>query len=87
MREGETTVTAAEQVQKQGWEFKLHLQFPAERLQNEPLLVASRLANSIDFLEDALHKVVTTAQERGHSWSEIGEALGITKQSAWRRFS
>ena len=30
---------------------------------------------------------VRAARERGISWSRIGEALKITRQSAWERFS
>jgi hypothetical protein len=31
--------------------------------------------------------VVGKARQAGHSWAEIGEALGVTKQTAWQRFS
>jgi hypothetical protein len=30
---------------------------------------------------------VTKARELGATWSQVGEALGITRQSAWERFS
>jgi hypothetical protein len=32
-------------------------------------------------------QTVGKAREEGHSWTEIGEALGVTKQTAWQRFS
>lgn len=38
-------------------------------------------------LEKAMWQTVTTAREAGHSWAEIGDALGVTKQTAWQRFS
>jgi hypothetical protein len=32
-------------------------------------------------------QTVSKAREASHSWTEIGEALGVTKQTAWQRFS
>jgi hypothetical protein len=34
-----------------------------------------------------LWQTVGKAREAGHSWTEIGDALGVTKQTAWQRFS
>jgi hypothetical protein len=38
-------------------------------------------------LEKAMWQTVGKAREAGRSWTEIGEALGVTKQTAWQRFS
>jgi hypothetical protein len=38
-------------------------------------------------LEKAMRQTVGKAREASHSWAEIGEALGVTKQTAWQRFS
>ncbi len=38
-------------------------------------------------IEKVLRNQVGRARSAGCSWSEIGEALGITKQAAWERFS
>lgn len=38
-------------------------------------------------LEKAMWQTVSKARETSHSWTEIGEALGVTKQTAWQRFS
>lgn len=38
-------------------------------------------------LEKAMWQTVAKARESGHSWTEIGDALGVTKQTAWQRFS
>ena len=32
-------------------------------------------------------RVVTELRTRGVAWARIGEALGMTRQSAWERFS
>ena len=38
-------------------------------------------------VETALQEAVRKARRAGYSWTEIGEALGMTKQSAWERFT
>jgi hypothetical protein len=38
-------------------------------------------------LAKAIWQTVRKAREAGHSWTEIGAALGVTKQTAWTRFS
>jgi hypothetical protein len=38
-------------------------------------------------LEKAMWQTVGKAREAGQSWTEIGKALGVTRQSAWERFS
>lgn len=37
-------------------------------------------------VEQHLRSWVTAARDRGISWARIGEALGMTRQSAWERF-
>ncbi len=37
-------------------------------------------------IEKALTELVLEAREQGHTWTEIGGALGTTKQAAWRHF-
>jgi len=38
-------------------------------------------------LNKALHEQVALARSCGHTWNEIGQALGVSRQSAWERFS
>ena len=38
-------------------------------------------------LAKATWQTVQNAREAGHSWTAIGESLGVTKQTAWQRFS
>jgi len=40
-----------------------------------------------DEVERALREAVHRARDAGYSWAEVGEALGMTKQSAWERFA
>jgi hypothetical protein len=51
-----------------------------------PLASITKLCGESFRIEKALTELVLTARERGHSWTEIGGALGTTKQAAWRRF-
>src|ERR1700722_18139734 len=38
-------------------------------------------------VDRAVKRHVAALRERGISWARIGEALGMTRQSAWERFS
>lgn len=38
-------------------------------------------------VEDNLTQLVRRARALGATWAKIGEALGMTRQSAWERFS
>jgi hypothetical protein len=46
-----------------------------------------RVAAHIDQAEADLRSWVQELRRRGVTWIRIGEALGITRQSAWERFS
>jgi hypothetical protein len=50
----------------------------------DDLRVACGAAGAVDKL---IRQTVAQAREQGCSWSEIGTALGISKQSAWERFA
>jgi ATP-dependent protease Clp ATPase subunit len=38
-------------------------------------------------VDRAVKRHVTALKDRGVSWARIGDALGMTRQSAWERFS
>ena len=48
------------------------------------LCESARVAGALDKLQ---RQLVQEARAAGRSWSEIGDSLGISKQSAWERFS
>lgn len=55
--------------------------------ENEPLeglREACRVSTALDKLT---RDSVQRAREAGHSWTEIGAALGVAKQTAWERYS
>lgn len=47
----------------------------------------AQAAAAVDAAERKLHERVRDARANGVTWDEIGEALGVTRQSAHRRFS
>jgi len=51
-----------------------------------PLESISKLCRESFRIEKALTEQVLAAREQGRTWTEIGQALGTTKQAAWRRF-
>jgi broad specificity phosphatase PhoE len=53
-----------------------------EILQRIPRIAA--VASQVD---GGLRRWVTEAHRRGSSWADIGDALGMSRQSAWERFS
>ena len=44
-------------------------------------------AAAVGAVEDTLRKHVQLLRSRGVSWARIGEALGVSRQAAWERFS
>lgn len=45
---------------------------------------ACRVSTALDKLT---RESVQRARTAGHSWTQIGEALGVTKQTAWERYA
>lgn len=48
------------------------------------LCESAGLARAVDKLQ---RELVRQAREAGRSWTEIGGALGVSRQSAWQRFA
>jgi predicted transcriptional regulator len=53
----------------------------------DPLGVIRGITKGMHKLDKALRDAVASARSRGHSWEEIADALGVTRQSAWGRFA
>ncbi len=64
-------------------------EFGAWHEQPDAELLASlaRIQAVVAQVDDAVHGYVATLRGRGISWTRIGEALGVSKQAAWERFS
>ncbi|HXW47006.1 MAG TPA: ClpX C4-type zinc finger protein [Streptosporangiaceae bacterium] len=59
-----------------------------QKMSDEDLLAhLPRVAAASAQVEEQLTGWVRQARARGITWTRIGEALGMTRQSAWERFS
>jgi ATP-dependent Clp protease ATP-binding subunit ClpX len=60
---------------------------PLERPTEALLSLTGSVSYAADGARDFLQQIVDTLRLREVSWAEIGEALGVSRQSAWERFS
>jgi hypothetical protein len=60
---------------------------PLERSTDQLLLLMGSVNYAADASRDFLQQVVDTLRSREVSWADIGQHLGVSRQSAWERFS
>jgi hypothetical protein len=61
---------------------------PAAALGDDALLSSLPACDAaVDAARGVLQKRVELLRERGTSWEAIGKTLGVSRQSAWERFS
>ena len=62
---------------------------PWQQVDNVDLILENlpRIAKANTRVEESLTGWVRRARELGATWARIGDALGMTRQSAWARFS
>lgn len=58
-----------------------------EKTTDELLAEMVRVHGSHDSIDRAVAAIVQHLRDRQVSWARIGESLGMTRQSAWERFS
>jgi hypothetical protein len=58
-----------------------------EHPDEEMLASLARIQAAVSQADAAVHDHVAVLRDRGISWTRIGEALGVSKQAAWERFS
>jgi ATP-dependent protease Clp ATPase subunit len=58
-----------------------------EQPDDELLTGLAKVQAVVSQADAAVHDYVDVLRSRGISWTRIGEALGVTKQAAWERFS
>ncbi len=71
------------------WRFSLALPTDLASLADDvdPLLALAILMEGIGGIEDKIGDVVRFCRSQGRTWTQIGDALGMSKQAAWERFS
>jgi hypothetical protein len=55
--------------------------------ESDPIGALRECRRAATALEKAMWQTVGAARDAGQSWTAIGDALGVTKQTAWQRFS
>ena len=55
--------------------------------EDELLAELVRMRASYGFIDQAMGAHVKRLRDRGVSWARIGESIGMTRQSAWERYS
>ena len=60
---------------------------PLERATDQLLPLMGSVSFAADASRDFLQQIVDTLRGRDVSWADIGAALGVSRQSAWERFS
>lgn len=58
-----------------------------ESLPSEPLAALRVLADSEHELDRLRRERVIAARAAGASWQQVGDALGVSRQSAWESFT
>jgi hypothetical protein len=53
----------------------------------DPILLLPGLAGAVEQLESRIAEIVRFCRSSGRSWTQIGEALSVSKQAAWERYS
>ena len=58
-----------------------------DRPDDELLASLARVQAVVSQVDSAVHDRVAILRARGINWTRIGQALGVSKQAAWERFS
>ncbi|MGH3256692.1 MAG: hypothetical protein ACRDOU_15085, partial [Streptosporangiaceae bacterium] len=51
-----------------------------------PLAVVAVIRSLARVVEDGMREAVQAARQAGHTWAELGDLLGTTRQAAFQRF-
>ena len=53
----------------------------------DPLIELQGLDTAAQMIERAKEDIVAECRRRGRSWANVGDALGVTRQSAWMKYA
>jgi hypothetical protein len=81
----------SEQTEFPGGTWRVALMMPVDLSLTEevvdPLVLLVAIADGAAKVDDKIDELVAHCRASGKTWTEIGRALGMTKQSAWEKFS
>ena len=81
----------AEDVEFPGGTWRVVMVMPADLSMTDgfvdPLVLLVALAHGATNVDDKIQELVAYCRNTGKSWTQIGQALGMSKQAAWERFS
>jgi hypothetical protein len=81
----------SEDVEFPGGTWRVVMVMPADLTITEgfvdPIVLLVALANGTAKVDDKTQELVAYCRSNGKTWTQIGQALGMTKQAAWERFS
>lgn len=55
--------------------------------EDTPLHVLGGIKQGLKHIDESIRAYVASARDQGHTWEEIGDALGVTRQSVWEKYS
>lgn len=58
-----------------------------EQSDDDMLASLTRIQAVVSQVDAGVHDYVALLRDRGISWTRIGQALGVSRQAAWERFS
>jgi hypothetical protein len=58
----------------------------ANQVAESPLSAIAVIQGAAQGVEESLHAAVDRARDAGHSWAELGQILGTSRQAAFQRF-
>lgn len=58
----------------------------ANQVVESPLSAIAVIQGAAQGVEKSLHAAVDRARDAGHSWAELGQILGTSRQAAFQRF-
>lgn len=68
-------------------EFSITIKLNRQAIERDPLDIIRFITRVPKDLEIALRHAVKVARDQGHTWQEIGDAIGLTRQAAWERYA
>ena len=84
---GELEPELVEEDDGDAWVMRIRVPKLKRNGDDDALVRAAGVSGAIEDLQGEIGALVRRARSQGYSWTQIGDALGMSKQAAWERFS